>query len=200
MIGFYWADKPANTMSTKKTSQDDKTIKEGTTASTASSPTVSLTEQHQSVNKAIDETKDNINRTIEQAGRDIPRNTQAIKDYQEHTIQGLREIADSYFQSQKEIINSLQSAWTPYIENAYGMFYALCLSPRRIGQIYANAVSNIAEGLITTTKLANNAICANMEASKILIQHRKEDIKELARMGVNAARTFEQMSKNSTEY
>ena len=109
MIGFYSAYTPAHAMSTKKASQD-KTIKEGTATSTASSPTISLAEQHHSVNKALEETKDNINRTIEEAGKDIPRNTQAIKDYQEHTIQAFREISDSYFQSQKEIINSLQSA------------------------------------------------------------------------------------------
>jgi hypothetical protein len=53
--------------------------------------------------------KNNHNRTIEELGRDISCKTQAINEYQEDTIQILIEIADSYFQAQKEIINSLQS-------------------------------------------------------------------------------------------
>ncbi|MGC2669889.1 MAG: hypothetical protein WA220_11965, partial [Candidatus Nitrosopolaris sp.] len=53
-------------------SEDDKTREARTT----------LTEQHHSVDKALDETKDNIKRTIEEARKDIPRNTQAVNDYQ----------------------------------------------------------------------------------------------------------------------
>ncbi|MFY9872048.1 MAG: hypothetical protein WAK17_20250, partial [Candidatus Nitrosopolaris sp.] len=110
-------------MSTKKGSQDNITTKEATTASPVSSPKSFLAEQHQSVNETH-----NINRTIEELRRDILRNTKVINDYQEHTIQILTEIADSYLQSQKEIINSFQSAWASYIENAYGMLYTFCPS------------------------------------------------------------------------
>jgi hypothetical protein len=197
LIGFYWAYIPADTMSTKKGSQDNITTKEATTSTPISSPKSFLAEQHQSVNETLDETKNNINRTIEELGRDIPRKTQVINDYQEHTIQILTEIADSYLQSQKEIINSFQSAWTPYIENAYGMLYTFCPSPRKISEIYARAVSNFADNIIAITKLVNNVIFANVEASRILIQRRKEDIKELSRMGVNATRTFEHMSTDT---
>jgi hypothetical protein len=184
-------------MSTKKGSHDNITSKEAITATPISSPKSFLQEQHQSVNEALNETKNNINRTIEELGTDIPRKTQVINDYQEHTIQILTEIADSYLQSQKEIINSFQSAWAPYIENAYGMLYTFCPSPRKVSEIYARVVSNFADNLITITKLVNNAIFANLESSKILIQHRKECIKELSRIGVNATRTFEHMSTDN---
>lgn len=120
-----------------------------------------------------------------------------INDYQEHTIQILAEIADSYLQSQKEIIKSFQSAWTPYIENAYGMFYAFCPSPRKVSEIYTRVVSNFVDNLITITKGVNNVIFANLESSKILLQHRTEYIKELSRIGVNTTRTFEHISIGS---
>jgi hypothetical protein len=125
------------------------------------------------------------------------RNTKVINDYQEHTIQILTEIADSYLQSQKEIITSFQSAWTPYIENAYGMFYAFCPSPRKVSEIYTRVVSNFVDNLITITKVVNNAIFANLESTKILLQHRTECIKELSRIGVNTTRTFEHISTDS---
>ncbi len=38
---------------------------------------------------------------------------------------------------------------------------------------------------------------ANMEALKTIIEHRKDDVKELSRMAVNTAKTFEQASRNA---
>ena len=64
-------------------------------------------------------------------GREIPRNTQAINDYQEHTLQSSKEIADRYLESQKEIIKSYQSTWAQYIENMYNAFWNNWASPQR---------------------------------------------------------------------
>ncbi len=106
----------------------------------------------------LDETRGNIKKTIDEARREIPRNTQAINDYQEHTLQASREIVDSYLESQKEIIQSLQSMWLPYIENTYGAFWNNWASPRRVAEIYARTVSNFADNIMTTTRITGNII------------------------------------------
>src|SRR5690242_20128453 len=102
-------------MSTKRAPKDEKTTtaKEAKTSSTTHTPTSSSPSSpasigHQSVNKALDDTKDNINRSIEEAGKNISRNT----NYQMQTIQAFEEIMDSYLQYQKEIVSSLQSIWS----------------------------------------------------------------------------------------
>jgi len=172
--------------STTTQSEDDKT-KEVRTA---------LSEQRHSVDRALDETKDNIKRTIEEARREIPRNTQAINDYQEHSLQATREITDSYLESQKEIIKSFQSTWVPYVENAYGAFWNNWASPRRVAEIYVRTVSNFADNVIATTRIANNAMFANMEAFKTFLQREKEDVKEFSRIGVNTAKTFAQTARD----
>ena len=51
-------------------------------------------EQQQAVNKALDETRDNIKKTTNEARKEIPRYTQIVNDYQENTIQAIREITD----------------------------------------------------------------------------------------------------------
>jgi hypothetical protein len=40
---------------------------------------------------------------------------------------------------------------------------------------------------------------ANMDALKTIIKHRKDDVKELSRMAVNTAKTFEQTSRNAAD-
>jgi hypothetical protein len=171
------------------------------TSSTMSTSHYAHEEEHkQSVNRALDETKNNIRRTTDEARKEIPRYTQAVNEYQEQTIQATREIADNYLESQKEIINSLQSAWVPQIEAANRAFSSSWIvSPRHLANDYARVVSSFADNTIAVTRLLNNAIFANMEAFKTYVQHARDNTKEFSRIGVNAARTIEQTSRDATK-
>ena len=80
---------------------------------TTSKEPVQQTEQQEAINKALDETKNNIKRATDEARKDIPHYTQVVNEYQEETIEAARQIADHYLESQREIINSIQSAWLP---------------------------------------------------------------------------------------
>jgi hypothetical protein len=189
-------------MSTKK--ESDKTTTRASGAddtakveTSASRSATSLSEQHHSVERALDETRDNIRRTIEEARRDIPRNTQAINDCQEQYFRSAREITDEFLNTQKEIVKSFQSILAPYIENGYQEFWNKWASPQKAAEIYARTVSNFADNAIVTTRIANNVMFANMEALKTIIEHRKDDIKEFSKMAVNTAKAFEQTSRNA---
>ena len=164
---------------------------------TATSTASSLSEQRHSVERAIEETKDNLKKTIDEARREIPRNTEAINDYQEHTLQTTKEITDSYLDSHKEIIKSFQSIWVPYVENIRAVFWDNWASPQRITEIYTRTVSNCADNTIATTRIANNAIFANMGAFRTFIDREKNDAKELSRIAVNTAKTFEQTTRDT---
>ena len=186
---------------------DSTTTTTSTTNSTADTTTLSSQqhrqqrhreheeEQHHAIDRALDTTKDNIRKTTDEARRDIPRYTQAVNDYQEQTIQAAREIADSYLESQKEIINSFQSAWSPYAET---LFRTNWMSPKSITELYANLIGNFANNMIAATRLTHNIIFANMEAFKTSIQQAKDNTKELSRIGVNTAKTFEQTRRDNT--
>jgi hypothetical protein len=171
-----------------------------TTKTTTSSPSQvqQQEEQRQSVNNALDETRDNIRRSIDEARKDIPRYTQAANEYQEQTIQTTREIADSFLESQKEIINSVQSTWVPAVERTYGVFWNYWMSPRRITDMYARTVSSIADNTVAATRVVNNTVFSNLDAFKTSIENTRDNLKEFSRIGVNAARTYEQTSRDTT--
>src|SRR5919108_4035857 len=188
-------------MSTKEQRREKEevsTATQSTTATAASNTAQVQQEQQHSVNRALDETKNNIRRATDEARRDIPRYTQAANEYQEQTIQTAREIADNFLESQKEIINSLQSAWLPQIERTYGAFWNYLMSPRRVTDIYARTDSNIADNTVAATRLVNNTVFSSLDAFKTCIQNTRDNLKEVSRIGVNAARTFEQTSRDTT--
>ena len=153
-----------------------------------------LLEQNHAVDRALDETRDNITKSINEVGKEIPRNTQAINDYQEHTLQASKEIVDSYLESQKQIIQSFQSTWIPYFENTYYVFANNWASPRRVAEIYARTVSNCADNVMATARIANNILFANIDAYKTFVQRGKDDVKEFSRIAINTTRTFENTS------
>ena len=169
-----------------------------TTSTSTTSPTEHNAQYRQTVNRALDETRENIRRSTDEARREIPRYTQAVNEYQEQTIQASREIADNYIDSQREIINSLQSACLPQIEAANKLFTASVVSPRHVVDNYARLVSAFADNTIAMTKLVNNAMFANLEAFKTCVQNARDNVKEFSRIGVNNAKTFEQVSRDTT--
>ncbi len=154
-------------------------------------------QQQQAINKALDETKNNIRRATDESRKDIPHYTQVVNDYQEQTIKAGREIVDNYMESQRQIINSAQSAWVPVVENAYGVFWNYWTSPRSITELYSRAVSSFADNTIAATRLANNTLFVGMEAFKTSIQTARDNSRETSRIGVNSSKTFEQVSKDT---
>jgi hypothetical protein len=192
--------------STSRSSQDEipteptDTTTISATTEIATSPTSmqQQREQEHSVNRALDQTKDNIRRTTDEARKDIPRYTQAVNEYQEQAIQAAREIADNFLESQKEIINSFQLAWLPQIETVNKVINASWVSPRHFADNYARVVSTLADNTMVATRLVNNTIFANLEAFKTSVQNARDNAKEFSRIGVNAARSLEQTSRDTT--
>jgi hypothetical protein len=147
-------------------------------------------EQQQAINKALDETKNNIRRSTDEARKDIPHYTQIVNEYQEETIQAARQMADNYLESQREIINSFQSALVPQIDAANRAVTSNWTSPRNVTEHYARLVSAFADNTIAVTKLVNNAMFANLDAFKRSVQNARDNVKEFSRIGVNSAKTF----------
>jgi hypothetical protein len=180
------------------TNKEQRRQEEVTSAEQLHQAKVQQREQQQSINKALDDTKDNIRRTTDEARKDIPHYTQIVNEYQEETIQAARQMADNYLESQREIINSMQSALVPQMEAANRALTSIWTSPRHVTEHYARLVSAFADNMIAVTKLVNNAMFANLEAFKTSVQTARDNVKEISRIGVNSAKTFEQVSRDTT--
>jgi membrane protein insertase Oxa1/YidC/SpoIIIJ len=164
------------------------------TMTTLTSTTQLQREQQQAVYKTLDKARDEIKRSVNESRKEIPLVTEAVGEYQQQTIEAGREIADTYIESQKEIINSVQSAWSPLVENFDITNWNTVFSPGRVSEIYAYIVSSYADNLVTATKLANNVMFANMETFRTSLQQVKDSLRDLSKIGVNAAKTFEHTS------
>ena len=71
-------------------------------------------------------------------------------------------------------------------------------SPRRVTEAYARAISSVTDNTVAAARLVNNTIFSNLDAFKTSIQNARDNLKEFSRIGVNAARTYEQTSRDTT--
>jgi hypothetical protein len=151
----------------------------------------------ESVNRSLDEAKDNIKKSLDESKNQIPRINNIVNSYQEQSLQTAREVSEEYIDSQKEIINSLQSAWAPYSESFNGLVTRFS-SPDAATKAYARFVSNVADNTVSAIRLTNNIIFSNLDSWKTVMQQAKDNSKHLSNLSVNTAKTFEQNSKELT--
>jgi len=149
---------------------------------------------NESVNRALDQTKDNINRSIEESRNQIPHYNNIINSYQEQTLQAVKEITEHFIESQKSIINSFQSAWGPYQQN-FNNKVNTCMSPEAVANAYSRFVSNVADNTVTYLRTTNNLVFASLDAYKNTMQHAKENTKQIFDINTKTAKTIEQNSR-----
>src|SRR5574339_612954 len=140
-----------------------------------------LNQQHDIISKTLDNTLHNIKRTTDEATREIPKYTQRIAEYQEQTIQTIKDIASDFIEAEKEVINSFQSQ---QVDKKSGVnFTGLwdLYNPQRIVENNAVLVNNFTSYLINTSNLINNALASNMRIYNTALEQTRDNLKDLVR-------------------
>ena len=142
--------------------------------------TNTLYQQQDAINKTLDNTLNNVKRTTDEATREIPRYTQRIAEYQEQTIQTVRDIASDYIEAQKQVIGSFQSQVYRNNNGVWNWF-----NPQRIAENHAVAVNNFTSYLVNTSNLINNALASNMRVYNTALEQTRDNVKACAKTNTN---------------
>ena len=146
-----------------------------------------LTQQQDAINKTLDNTLHNVKRTTDEATREIPRYTQRIAEYQEQTIQTIKDIASDFIEAEKEAIGSFQSQVD---RNSGGVWDVY--NPQRIAENHAVMVNNFTSYLLNTSNLINNALASNMRVYNTALEQTRDNLKAFAKTNTNYIKSVEQ--------
>jgi phage-related protein len=160
-----------------------------------------LTQQQDAINKTLDNTLHNVKRTTDEATREIPRYTQRIAEYQEQTIQTIKDIASDFIEAEKEAISSFQSQ----VDRNSGGVWDL-YNPQRIAENYAGMVNNFTSYLLNNSNLINNALASNMRVYNTALEQTRDNLKAFAKTNTNFVQSVNRQnsdlntrSKNNNE-
>ena len=159
-----------------------------------------LEQQHQATIRSIDETKNNIHQAIEEVKRETPRYAQSITDFQNQTVDATQEITDNFLESQKEVINSFQSAWAPVAQRTPTNMIGATpyFSPQQIADVYARTIGAFTEAFVASTRMATNVLFAGLDATRATTNYARQNAREAARVTSNTARAFSQTARETT--
>ena len=156
---------------TTKFNKDNNNFNERTTNT--------LNQQQDAINKTLDNTLNNVKRTTDEATREIPRYTQRIAEYQEKTIQTVRDIASDYIEAQKQVIGSFQSQ-VDNNSNVWNLY-----NPQKMAENHAVMVNNFTSYLLNTSNLINNALASNMRVYNTALEQTRDNVKACAKTNTN---------------
>ena len=154
--------------------------------------TNTLNQQQDAINKTLDNVLNNVKRTTDEATREIPQYSQRIAEYQEQTIQTIRDIASDCIESQKQVIGSFQSQ-VERNTNGVWDFY----NPQRIAENHAVMVNNFTSYLLNTSNLINNALASNMRVYNTALEQTRDNLKACAKTNTNFIQAVKEQSVNS---
>jgi hypothetical protein len=152
-----------------------------------------LNQQHDALNKTLDNTLHNVKRTTDEATREIPRYTQRIAEYQEQTIQTIKDIASDFIEAEKEVIGSFQSQVDRNTGGVWDVY-----NPQRIAENHAVMVNNFTSYLLNTSNLINNALASNMRVYNTALEQTRDNVKAFAKTNTNYIKAVNR--QNSRKY
>ena len=154
-----------------------------------------LNQQRDAINKTLDNTLHNIKRTTDEATREIPRYTQRIAEYQEQTIQTIKDIASDFIEAEKQVIGSFQSQQVDRNNGnnngAWDWF-----NPQRIAENHAVMVNNFTSYLLNTSNLINNALASNMRVYNTALEQTRDNVKAFAKTNTDCVKAVSGNSQN----
>jgi hypothetical protein len=151
-----------------------------------------LTQQQDAINKTLDNTLNNVKRTTDEATHEIPRYAQKIADYQQQTIQTIKDIASDFIEAEKQVIGSFQSQVYRNSGNNNGVWDVY--NPQRIAENYAVMVNNFTSYLLNTS---NNVLASNMRVYNTALEQTRDNVKALAKTNTNYIQSVKEQSVNS---
>jgi hypothetical protein len=154
-----------------------------------------LNQQQDAINKTLDNTLNNVKRTTDEATREIPRYTQRIAEYQEQTIQTIKDIASDFIEAEKEAIDSFQSQQVDRNSgNSKGLWDVY--NPQRIAENHAVMVNNFTSYLLNTSNLINNALASNMRVYNTALEQTRDNVKAFAKTNTDCIKAVSGNSQN----
>jgi phage-related protein len=139
-----------------------------------------LNQQQDAINKTLDNTLHNVKRTTDEATREIPRYTQRIAEYQEQTIQTIKDIASDFIEAEKEVIGSFQSQVERNSDGVWDLY-----NPQRIAENNAGMVNHFTSYLLDNSNLINNALASNMRVYNTALEQTRDNLKAFTKTNAN---------------
>ena len=148
------------------------------------------TTQERAIEKSIDETKDSARKVLSEVKRELPEVTSTFHDYQEQNINSIREMTNTYLESQKEVAKSMAQAMRPFSANPFIWTLWPWAHPQILTENYVRAVTALTETSVSAAKSTSEMAQVMIESGRSSINFARENTRALSKYYVDTAHSF----------
>ena len=142
-------------------------------------------DQYQGIaSRVLEETRDNVRRAEIESKEKLPIYTETLNSFQVFNLSIQRSFR-LYIGVQQQLISSFQSAWVPYWEKTFGLFWTSFMSPQRVTELYGYLVAGLADGLIMANRTLSIYFLENIETLKKNMENAERTSNDLAKACMN---------------
>jgi len=113
-----------------------------------------------------------------------------LLEYQEQTVQTVRDIASDFIEAEKQVIGSFQSQIDRNNIGVWDLY-----NPQRIAENHAVMVNNFTSYLLNTSNLINNALALNMRVYNTALEQTHGNLKACAKANTNFIQSVNSQNK-----
>ncbi|MEW6604688.1 MAG: hypothetical protein AB1351_08380 [Thermoproteota archaeon] len=168
-------------------------------------------QQQEATLRSIDETKENVKRAIEEARRETPRFAQTVTDFQNETADAAREVAETFLETQKDVVISMHSTWGDFADRTgystgsmmqpWNYFWWLTgggmMSPMAMADLYVRMLTYMTMNFVVGTKITTNMMLAALDAARTTTRYAKDSSREMSRIMSMSVRSISRTTRET---
>jgi hypothetical protein len=148
------------------------------------------------IDRTIEETKDNAKKVIQEVKRELPENTSMFHDFQEQNMNDAREMTNTFLDSQKQVVKSIQAALShtnnPMLGMMFGPYQAAYI--QTWADNYLKTAAAIADTTAVAVRTQSDLVMEAFASTRSFMNYARANTKAMAKMNEDNAKTFERLS------
>lgn len=120
-----------------------------------------------------------------------------VVEYQEQTVQTIKNIASDFIEAQKQVVSSFQSQQVDRNSSSNNNGAWDWFNPQRMAENYAVMVNNFTSYLLNTSNLINNTLASNIRVYNTALEQTRDNLKALTKTNTNFIQSVKEQSVNS---
>lgn len=155
--------------------------------------------EERAIDRAIDETKDSTKRVLQDAKKELPVVTATFHDYQEQNIKAIRDMTETFLDSQKEVAKAMLSSSGPLTNNAFTLMFMPWLHPQVMTDNYVKIINNFADTSVAAARLSSELMQEEMEHTRSTIAFAQNNTKLFSQYYTEIANSIEEANGTRTQ-
>ena len=126
----------------------------------------------------------------------VPQYANTLKDYQEHTIQSIKDMTYNYIEFQKNMTSSFQSGYLQFLDHSFRTYWNNFMIPERMTEVLNKLNDNNNNTTLNNIQTTNNVFIDSISALNKISDFMNKYSKDFSQIYYNYIQSLERSTSS----